>query len=176
MATNIPPHNLGELAEAVFWALDNYDADEEATLAAVMERVKGPDFPTSGLIVGSQGIADAYKTGRGSIRMRGVVEVRRRLTRAYLDCHHRVALSGQPRQLHHDRLPSRSATAGSPASPTSRTNPATASACASSSIKRDAVAKVVLNNLYKHTQLQTSFGANMLQLSMGCRARCASIR
>ncbi|PJE19767.1 MAG: DNA gyrase subunit A, partial [Mycobacterium sp.] len=75
MATNIPPHNLRELAEAVFWCLENYDADEEATLTAVMERVKGPDFPTSGLIVGSQGISDAYKTGRGSIRMRGVVEV-----------------------------------------------------------------------------------------------------
>src|SRR5699024_6027605 len=75
MATNIPPHNLRELAEAVFWCLDNPDADEEATLEAVMERVKGPDFPTSGLIVGSQGIGDAYRTGRGSIRMRGVVEI-----------------------------------------------------------------------------------------------------
>ena len=75
MATNMPPHNLRELAEAVFWALDNYDADEEATLEAVMERIKGPDFPTYGLIVGSQGIHDAYTTGRGSIRMRGVVEI-----------------------------------------------------------------------------------------------------
>merc|ERR1712034_118812 len=75
MATNIPPHNLGELAEAVYWCLDNHEADEEATLAAVCDRVKGPDFPTHGLIVGSQGIEDTYKTGRGSIRMRGVVEI-----------------------------------------------------------------------------------------------------
>src|SRR6201985_313552 len=75
MATNIPPHNLRELAEAVYWCLDNHEADEEATPAAVCERVKGPDFPTYGLIVGSQGIHDAYTTGRGSIRMRGVVEV-----------------------------------------------------------------------------------------------------
>src|SRR3982074_789644 len=74
MATNIPPHNLGELAHGVFWCLENHEADEEATLTAVRERVKGPDFPTSGLIVGSQGIHDAYTTGRGSIRMRRVVE------------------------------------------------------------------------------------------------------
>src|SRR5262249_36342353 len=59
MATNIPPHNLNELAEAIYWALDNHDADEEATLAACIERVKGPDFPTAGLIVGTQGIHDA---------------------------------------------------------------------------------------------------------------------
>jgi DNA gyrase subunit A len=75
MATNIPPHNLRELAEAVYWCLENHDADEEATLKAVTKRVKGPDFPTAGLIVGSQGINDTYTTGRGSIRMRGVVEI-----------------------------------------------------------------------------------------------------
>lgn len=75
MATNIPPHNLREVAEAIYWALDNFEADEEATLAAVMERIKGPDFPTHGLIVGGQGIQDAYTTGRGSVRMRGVVEI-----------------------------------------------------------------------------------------------------
>src|SRR6202045_3516907 len=75
MATNIPPHNLGELAEAVYWCLENHEADEEAALAAVTERVKGPDFPTAGLIVGSQGIHDAYTTGRGSIRMGWEVEM-----------------------------------------------------------------------------------------------------
>ena len=132
MATNIPPHNLRELAEAVFWALDNYDADEEATLAAVMERVKGPDFPTAGLIVGSQGIADAYKTGRGSIRMRGVVEVEEipgaeRLWSSPSCPTRSTTTTSSPRS------PSRSATAGSPASPTSKTRAATGSACASSS-------------------------------------------
>ncbi|HET9563713.1 MAG TPA: DNA gyrase subunit A, partial [Mycobacterium sp.] len=64
MATNMPPHNLRELAEAVFWCLENHDADEEATLKAVTKKVKGPDFPTYGLIVGSQGINDTYATGR----------------------------------------------------------------------------------------------------------------
>src|SRR5699024_5795471 len=72
LATNAPPHSLRELAEAVFWCLDTPDADEETTLAAMMERIKGPDFPTAGLITGTQGIEDAYKTGRGSIKMRGV--------------------------------------------------------------------------------------------------------
>ena len=75
MATNIPPHNLNELAEAIYWILENHDAEEKETLDAVMERVKGPDFPTAGLIVGDQGIKDAYATGRGSIRMRGVTEI-----------------------------------------------------------------------------------------------------
>ncbi|WP_330358952.1 DNA gyrase subunit A, partial [Mycobacteroides abscessus] len=75
MATNMPPHNLRELAEAVYWALDNHEADEETTLKAVCEKITGPDFPTSGLIVGTQGIHDAYTTGRGSIRMRGVAEI-----------------------------------------------------------------------------------------------------
>ena len=106
MATNMPPHNLRELSEAVFWCLDNYEADEEATLAAVTERVKGPDFPTYGLIVGSQGIHDAYTTGRGSIRMRGVVEVEEDSQGPHAAGHHRTPLSGQPRQLHHlDRRP-----------------------------------------------------------------------
>ncbi len=75
MATNIPPHNLGEIAEAIYWCLDNPDADEASTLEAVMERIKGPDFPTAGLIVGDQGIKDAYTTGRGSIRMRGKTSI-----------------------------------------------------------------------------------------------------
>ena len=106
MATNMPPHNLRELSEAVFWCLDNFEADEEATLAAVTERVKGPDFPTYGLIVGSQGIHDAYTTGRGSIRMRGVVEIEEDTQGPHAARHHRAPLSGQPRQLHHlDRRP-----------------------------------------------------------------------
>ncbi len=75
MATNIPPHNLREVAEGVVWALDNPEASEDETLTALMERIKGPDFPTAGLIVGRDGIESAYRTGRGSIRMRAVVEV-----------------------------------------------------------------------------------------------------
>src|SRR5699024_270187 len=75
MPTNIPPHNLRELADGVVWALDNPEADDDELLAAMLQRIKGPDFPTSGLILGTQGIEDAYRTGRGSIRMRAVVEV-----------------------------------------------------------------------------------------------------
>jgi DNA gyrase subunit A len=75
MATNIPPHNLREVAAAVVWSLDNPDATAEELLEAAMERVKGPDFPTGALIVGIDGISDAYRTGRGSIRMRSVVDI-----------------------------------------------------------------------------------------------------
>ena len=70
MATNMPPHNLREVAEAVFWMLDHPGAEAEEALTACMERIKGPDFPTHGLIVGREGIEDAYRTGRGSVRMR----------------------------------------------------------------------------------------------------------
>lgn len=167
MATNIPPHNLRELAEAVFWCLENYDADEEATLAAVMERVKGPDFPTSGLIVGSQGISDAYKTGRGSIRMRGVVEVEE-------DSRGRTSLviTELPYQVNHDNFITSIAEQVRDGRLAGISNIEDQSSDRVGlrivvEIKRDAVAKVVLNNLYKHTQLQTSFGANMLSIVDG---------
>ncbi|WP_405159739.1 DNA gyrase subunit A [Nocardia sp. NBC_01499] len=167
MATNIPPHNLRELAEAIYWALDNFEADEESTLAACMERVKGPDFPTYGLIVGGQGIHDAYSTGRGSVRMRGVVEIEEdnkgRTTLVITELPYQVntdnfinAIAEQVRDGKiagisdiHDESSDR---AGMRIVVT---------------VKRDAVAKVVLNNLYKHTQLQTSFGCNMLSIVDG---------
>jgi DNA gyrase subunit A len=166
MATNIPPHNLRELADAVFWALENYDADEEATLAAVMERVKGPDFPTSGLIVGSQGIADAYKTGRGSIRMRGVVEVEEARGRTSL------VITELPYQVNHDNFITSIAEQVRDGRLAGIANIEDQSSDRIGlriviELKRDAVAKVVLNNLYKHTQLQTSFGANMLAIVDG---------
>ncbi|HWX98923.1 MAG TPA: DNA gyrase subunit A [Mycobacterium sp.] len=166
MATNIPPHNLRELAEAVFWALENYDADEEATLAAVMERVKGPDFPTAGLIVGGQGIADAYKTGRGSIRMRGVVEVEETRGRTSL------VITELPYQVNHDNFITsiaeqvRDGKLGGIANVEDQGSDRVGVRIVVE-LKRDAVAKVVLNNLYKHTQLQTSFGANMLSIVDG---------
>ncbi|BDB39562.1 MULTISPECIES: intein-containing DNA gyrase subunit A [Mycobacterium] len=167
MATNIPPHNLRELAEAVFWCLDNHDADEEATLEAVMERVKGPDFPTSGLIVGSQGISDAYKTGRGSIRMRGVVEVEE-------DSRGRTSLviTELPYQVNHDNFITSIAEQVRDGRLAGISNIEDQSSDRVGlrivvELKRDAVAKVVLNNLYKHTQLQTSFGANMLSIVDG---------
>jgi DNA gyrase subunit A len=166
MATNIPPHNLRELADAVFWALDNYDADEETTLAAVTQRVKGPDFPTAGLIVGSQGIADAYKTGRGSIRMRGVVEVEEARGRTSL------VITELPYQVNHDNFITSIAEQVRDGRLTGIANVEDQGSERVGvrivvELKRDAVAKVVLNNLYKHTQLQTSFGANMLAIVDG---------
>ena len=167
MATNIPPHNLRELAEAVVWCLENFEADEEATLSAVMERVKGPDFPTSGLIVGSQGIADAYQTGRGSIRMRGVVEVEE-------DSRGRTGLviTELPYQVNHDNFITSIAEQVRDGKLAGIANIEDQSSDRVGlriviELKRDAVAKVVLNNLYKHTQLQTSFGANMLAIIDG---------
>ncbi|ADG76664.1 DNA gyrase subunit A OS=Tsukamurella paurometabola (strain ATCC 8368 / DSM / CCUG 35730 / CIP 100753 / JCM 10117 / KCTC 9821 / NBRC 16120 / NCIMB 702349/ NCTC 13040) OX=521096 GN=gyrA PE=3 SV=1 [Tsukamurella paurometabola] len=167
MATNIPPHNLREIAEAVFWCLENYDADSEATLEACMERVKGPDFPTHGLIVGGQGIKDAYSTGRGSIRMRGVVEVEEDSKGAT-----ELVITELPYQVNPDNL------VLSIAEQVRDGKIAGISKIEDQSsdrvgmrivvrLKRDAVAKVVLNNLYKHSQLQTSFGANMLSIVDG---------
>jgi DNA gyrase subunit A len=167
MATNIPPHNLRELAEAVFWCLEHYDAEEEATLAAVTERVKGPDFPTAGLIVGSQGISDTYATGRGSIRMRGVVEIEE-------DAKGRTSLviTELPYQVNHDNFITSIAEQVRDGRLTGIANVEDQGSERVGvrivvELKRDAVAKVVLNNLYKHTQLQTSFGANMLAIVDG---------
>ncbi len=167
MATNIPPHNLRELSEAVFWALDNFEADEEATLAACMERVKGPDFPTHGLIVGGQGIQDAYSTGRGSIRMRGVVEIEE-------DSNGRatIVITELPFQVNPDNMITsiaeqvRDGKLGGISKIDDESSDRVGLRIVVT-IKRDAVAKVVLNNLYKHSQLQTSFGANMLSIVDG---------
>ncbi|OBA87275.1 DNA gyrase subunit A [Mycobacteriaceae bacterium 1482268.1] len=167
MATNMPPHNLRELADAVYWCLENHDADEEATLAAVTKKVKGPDFPTSGLIVGSQGIHDTYTTGRGSIRMRGVVEIEE-------DSRGRtgIVITELPYQVNHDNFITSIAEQVRDGKLTGISNIEDQSSDRVGlrivvELKRDAVAKVVLNNLYKHTQLQTSFGANMLAIVDG---------
>ncbi|MGW4088960.1 DNA gyrase subunit A [Nocardia sp. NPDC004750] len=167
MATNIPPHNLTELAAAIYWALDNHDADEEATLAACMERIKGPDFPTSGLIVGTQGIHDAYTTGRGSIKMRGVVEIeednRGRTTIVITELPYQVNtdnfINAIAEQVKDGRIAGIADIHDESSDRVGLRIVVT--------VKRDAVAKVVLNNLYKHTQLQTSFGANMLSIVDG---------
>ena len=165
MATNIPPHNLRELAEAVYWCLENHEADEEATLAACMERVKGPDFPTRGLIVGTTGINDAYTTGRGSVR--GVVTIEE-------DSRGRtsIVITELPYQVNHDNFITSIADQVREGKMTGISNIEDQSSDRVGlrivvEIKRDAVAKVVLNNLYKHTQLQTSFGCNMLSIVDG---------
>jgi DNA gyrase subunit A len=167
MATNIPPHNLNEVADAIFWALDNHEADEESTLAACMERVKGPDFPTAGLIVGGQGIKDAYATGRGSIRMRGVVEIEENSKGTTT-----LVITELPYQVNPDNMIRSIAeqVADGKLKGISKIDDESSDRAGMRivvTLKRDAVAKVVLNNLYKHSQLQTSFGANMLSIVDG---------
>ncbi len=164
MATNIPPHNLREVASGVMWALEHPDATEEELLAALMERIKAPDFPTSGLIVGRQGIEDAYRTGRGSIKMRAVVTVEE-------DAKGRTTLvvTELPYMVNPDNLGENIAQLIRDGRLAGIANIADESSDRAGmrlviTLKRDAVAKVVLNNLYKHTQLQTTFGANMLAL------------
>ncbi|MFI7606877.1 DNA gyrase subunit A [Micromonospora sp. NPDC049366] len=167
MATKIPPHNLREIGAAVQWCLENPEADEATTLEALLGIVKGPDFPTHGLIVGTQAIQDAYRTGRGSIRMRAVVEVEE-------DKRGRPALvvSELPYQVNPDNLAERIAELikegklGGIADIRDESSGRTGMRIVLV-LKRDAVAKVVLNNLYKHTQLQETFGANMLALVDG---------
>src|SRR3954469_6603776 len=167
MATNMPPHNLREVADAVFWMLDHPEAEAEEALTACMQRIKGPDFPTHGLIVGREGIEDAYRTGRGSVKMRAVVTVEE-------DSRNRVQLvvTELPYQVNPDNL----AEAIAEGVKEGRLQGISEIADESSdrvgrrlviTLRRDAVAKVVLNNLYKHTQLQTSFGCNMLSIVDG---------
>jgi DNA gyrase subunit A len=167
MATKIPPHNLREIAAAVRWCLDNPDIDEATTLDELIKIVKGPDFPTGGLIVGTTPIEDAYRTGRGSIRMRAVVDVEEdKRGRACL------VVTELPYQVNPDNLAERCAelvregklagVADIRDESSGRTGLRLVLV-----LKRDAIAKVVLNNLYKHTQLQETFGANMLALVDG---------
>jgi len=163
MATQIPPHNLREVADAAQWVLDNAEASREETLAAVMERISGPDFPTGALIMGRTGIEDAYRTGRGSIIMRAVVNVEEIKGRTCL------VVTELPYQVNPDTLAEkiaqlvREGRITGIADITDETSGRTGQRLVIV-LKRDAVAKVVLNNLYKHTQLQTTFGANMLAL------------
>ena len=166
MATNIPPHNLREVAAAINWCLDNPDADDKTALEAVMSHIKGPDFPTAGQIVGDKGITDAYTTGRGSIRMRGVTSIEQEGNRQS------IVITELPYQVNPDRLIANIA---------EQVRDGRLAGIASIDdesdlkwgmrivvkLKRDAVPRVVLNNLYKHSQLQTSFGANMLSIVDG---------
>ncbi|HEY6274873.1 MAG TPA: DNA gyrase subunit A [Streptosporangiaceae bacterium] len=167
MATKIPPHNLREVAAGAQWFLANFGASDSELLDALIERVKGPDFPTRGLIVGRRGIEDAYRTGRGSITMRAVANVEE-------DTRGRTCLvvTELPYQVNPDNLASkiaelvRDGRVGGIADIRDETSGRTGQRLVIV-LKRDAVAKVVLNNLYKHTQLQETFGANMLALVDG---------
>ena len=163
MATNIPPHNLSEVSSGIQWFLEHPDATPEELLAALVERIKGPDFPTRGIIVGRSGIEEAYRTGRGSITMRAVVEVEEINGRTCL------VITELPYQVNPDNLALKIAElvkdgkiAGI-ADVRDEGNERLGQRLVIV-LKKDAIAKVVLNNLYKHTQLQDNFGANMLAL------------
>jgi DNA gyrase subunit A len=166
MATNIPPHNLREVSEAALWHLANPTASREELLEAILARVKGPDFPTGALIVGTTGIDEAYRTGHGSITMRAIVETE--------EIHGRTCLviTALPYQVNPDNLAMKIADlvkenklqgiADIRDESSGRTGQRLVIV-----LKRDAVAKVVLNNLYRQTQLQDNFGANMLSIVDG---------
>lgn len=166
MATNIPPHNLNELADAIYWLLENPEAEEAEALQACMGFVKGPDFPTAGLIVGEKGIDDAYRTGRGSIRMRGKAEIEEEGSRQV------IVITELPYQVNPDNLVSSIAeqVRDGKLKGISKIDDESSDRVGLRivvTLKRDAVPRVVLNNLYKHSQLQTSFGANMLSIVDG---------
>ncbi len=167
MATNIPPHNLTEVAAGVQWALDHPDATREELLEALMERISGPDFPTGGQIVGRRGIQDAYRTGRGSVTMRAVTEITEDKRGRTI-----IAITQLPYQVNPDNLLERIAElveqgkVGGIADLVDESSSRTGMRIVVV-LKRDAVPKVVLNNLFKYTQLQDNFGANMLALVDG---------
>ncbi|WP_082104607.1 DNA gyrase subunit A [Demequina soli] len=166
MATNIPPHNLRELADGVQWHLDHPDASREELLEALIARIPGPDFPTGATILGRRGIEDAYRTGRGLITMRAVVNIEEIQGRMCL------VITELPYQVNPDNLAIKIAElvkdgkVSGIADIRDQTSGRTGQRL-EIVLKRDAVAKVVLNNLYKHTQLQETFGANMLAIVDG---------
>jgi len=167
MATSIPPHNLREVAEGAKWCLEHPDATREELQDALIERIKGPDFPNAALIVGTQGIEQTYRTGRGSITQRAVIEVDE-------DTKGRTCLviTELPYMVNPDNLAVKIAdladTGKVPGIADVRddTSDRTGQRLVVV-LKRDAVARVVLNNLLKHTELQTNFSANMLALVDG---------
>jgi len=167
MATNIPPHNLREVNDGVQWALQHPDATREELLDALLERVKGPDFPMGALIVGQQGIEQMYRTGRGSVTMRAVVDIDE-------DAKGRTAISitELPYQVNPDNLALKIAELADSGKIQGIADVRDDSSGRTGQrlvvvLKRDAVARVVLNNLFKHTELQTNFAANMLALVDG---------
>jgi DNA gyrase subunit A len=164
MATNIPTHNLREVADAVQWALENPEATKEELLEAAMERIKGPDFPSGALIVGRAGIEDAYRTGRGSVIMRAVIDIEEdKAGRTQL------VVTELPYMCNPDNLAVKIAELVNAGRLTGIADIRDDSSARTGQrlvilLKRDAQPRVVMNNLYKHTQLQDTFGCNMLAL------------
>ncbi|HRA76979.1 MAG TPA: DNA gyrase subunit A, partial [Propionicimonas sp.] len=164
MATNIPTHNLREVAAAVQWALEHPEATREELLEAAMERIQGPDFPNGALIVGRKGLEDAYRTGRGSVIMRAVIDIEEdRAGRTSL------VVTQLPYMCNPDNLAVKIAELVKAGKLTGIADIRDDSSGRTGQrlvivLKRDAQPRVVMNNLYKHTQLQDTFGCNMLAL------------
>ena len=164
MATNIPPHNLREVADAVQWSLEHPDATKEELLEAAIERIKGPDFPLGALIVGRKGIEDAYRTGRGSVVMRAVIDIEEDRSGRTL-----LVITELPYMCNPDNLATKIAELVNAGRLTGIADIRDDSSARTGQrlvivLKRDAQPRVVMNNLYKHTQLQDTFGCNMLAL------------
>lgn len=164
MATNIPTHNMREVADAVRWSLENPTASEEELLEACMERIQGPDFPQGALIVGRKGIEDAYRTGRGSVTMRAVIDIEEDPSGRT-----QLVVSELPYMCNPDNLASKIADLVNAGRLNGIADIRDDSSARTGQrlvivLKRDAQPRVVMNNLYKHTQLQDTFGCNMLAL------------
>ena len=161
MATNIPPHNLGEVIDGCVAYIDN----PEITVTELMQYIKGPDFPTAGVILGNSGIKRAYESGRGAITIRGMATVEESHNK------HRIVITELPYQVNKKALIQRIGELVRDKVIDGISNLSDESALEGIKIvidvKKEANANVVLNNLYKHTQLQTSYGINFLMLVDG---------
>jgi len=173
MATNIPPHNLGEVIDGVIAAID----DPDITVAELMKHIQGPDFPAGGLILGRQGIRDAYETGRGSVKMRGVTEIEETSRGGQ-----RIVITELPYQVNPAALLTKVAelrrdgkireiAPGSQSRQTIRNESSRQGLRLVIELRHGANPHIALNQLYKHTQLQDSFGVNMLALVDGVQPR-----
>ena len=163
MATNIPPHNLGELVAAIDYLIDHYDQLDDVTVEELLKFVPGPDFPTGGIIVGGEGIVQAYSTGRGRIVVRGLAHIEEMGTNRY-----RIVITEIPYQLNKSSLIERIADLARSGRLDDISDLRDESDRRGMSIiielKRGAQPKKVLNQLYKYTPLQSTFGVQLLAL------------
>ncbi len=158
MATNIPPHNLGELLDALIYMIDNKDSK----LEEILKFVKGPDFPTGGIIFGKSGIIEAYKTGRGSIKIRAKHHIEHRGNRDI------IVIDELPYQVNKAKLIEKISELVKDkiidGISEVRDESDREGIRVVIELKKDAMSEIILNNLYKHTQMQVSFGVNMLAI------------
>ena len=174
MATNIPPHNLGELTAAIIHLVDNYEKMDEVTVDDLMKFIQGPDFPTGGMIIGSEGILQAYSTGKGRIVVRGIANIEETTRNR-----HRIVITEIPFQVNKTTLIERIAELVRSGKLDGISDLRDESDRRGLSVvlelKRGAQPKAVLNQLFKFTQLQTTFGVQLLAL-VGGEPRLLSLK